>query len=756
MKTYLLTCFLSFALVTFAQRDREIIKEIDDLNSSALKHYHNNKIAESFDEFSQAKVLSDSIEDLYGSAVANFNLGNIYGLMQNQESAEACYQAMLKVSKRINDNSLIAKSYLSLGILYKDKKGLDNAISYLEKALKHTAINSNELRNEFDKEEIQKVLFRIRMNLAQAYLDSNQFEKSLIPLLRAKNDFNEVDEDFYALGYFNYVYGLYFLKQELYNNAELKLQKAIASLENNNGDKALMLLSNSYRELGKMYSKAGNSNEAYANLLMHNTYRDKYINAERVKQDIITKSKFLIEDYKFNADFADYKRLQQLEMTNEMKRINIIISVILFLLFVSLVTLFVSYISKRKLGNALKVRNKELQVATIQALKSSELKSKFISNVSHELRTPLYGVVGITSLLLNEKKNFSERDTKYLKSLKYSGDYLLNLVNDILQVNKMEAQKIELKNVSVNLESLTQRIVDSFDYRLQETNNKIKVQIDNEIPDYIKCDNVRLSQVLINLIGNSIKFTESGTIDLRIKLLNIEGNNIALRFEVEDNGIGIPKEKFKTIFDNFSQLSNESNINYQGTGLGLSITKNIVQLFKSKIELESEVGKGTKFSFNVDFEIDKENKAVLDLNKAKRIHVNSDKNYKVLIAEDNKINQIVTKNLLLKQNYSYDIVSNGLEAVEMMKTNRFDLVLMDINMPLMNGNEATKAIREFNNEIPIIALTAADIEEVRQDYKVIGYTDIITKPFDNYEFFQTIDTHIQNAKSCEVNLVIAS
>ena len=756
MKTYLLTCFLSFALVTFAQRDREIINEIDNLNASALKHFNNNRIAESFDEFSRSNVLSDSIEDSYGSAVANFNLGNIYGMMQNRESAESCFKAMLRASKTISDNNLIAKSYLSLGILYKSKGLIDESIHYLEEALKHTSIKNNHVRNDYEKTEIQKILFNIRINLAEVYLENNKFEKALIPLLRAKNDFTNNVLDSYSIGYFNYIYGLYFTRQELYDNAELKFQNAITLLENNNQDKALFLLSNSYKELSDINYKAGNNDLAYSNILMHNNYRDKYINEAKVKQDIIAKSKFLIEDYKFSADFADYKRLQQLEMTNKMKRINIIITVTLCLLFISLVTLFVSYISKRKLGNALKVRNMELEIATIKALKSSELKSKFISNVSHELRTPLYGVVGITSLLLNEKKNFSERDTKYLKSLKYSGDYLLNLVNDILQVNKMEAQKIELKNVSVNLKSLAQRIVDSFDYRLQESNNKIKVSIDEEVPEYIKVDKVRLSQVLINLIGNSIKFTDSGMIDLRIKLLNLSEQKASLRFEVEDNGKGIPEEKFKTIFDNFSQLGNESNTNYQGTGLGLSITKNIIQLFESKIELESEVGKGTKFSFNVDFEIDHESKSIVDINKPKSVNINSDNEYKILIAEDNKINQIVTKNLLAKQNYACEIVNNGVDAVEKMKSNNYDLILMDINMPIMNGDDATTAIREFNKEIPIIALTAADIEEVRQDYAAIGFDDIITKPFDNYEFFQMIATHIQNSKLCEVKLVIAS
>jgi len=399
----------------------------------------------------------------------------------------------------------------------------------------------------------------------------------------------------------------------------------------------------------------------------------------------------------------------------------------------------------------LKARNKQLEIAKNQAEKSSELKSNFISNVTHELRTPLYGVVGLTSLLL-KSNDLSTKDTKFLKSLKYSGDYLLNLVNDILQIGKIESQKIELKNVTVNIRVLLENIVNSFDYRLEETNNQVQVTIDKNIPEFIKCDNVRLSQVLINLIGNSIKFTENGKIDIRIKLINIEGDHVSLRFEVEDDGPGIPKEKQKIIFENFSQLDENSNTNYQGTGLGLPITKNIIELFDSNLEVESELEIGTTFGFELTFEIDREAKPKIKETKhVKGETISLTKKYKILVAEDNKINQIVTQNLLQRENYECVIAKNGLEALDAHRETNFDLILMDINMPVMNGNESTKSIRAFDKTTPIIALTAADIEQVKADYKLIGFDGIITKPFDNYEFFQTISQHIQRAKLLEEN-----
>ena len=429
---------------------------------------------------------------------------------------------------------------------------------------------------------------------------------------------------------------------------------------------------------------------------------------------------------------------------------NFIIAIAIFLCLISLLVMYRSYTSKRKIINALEIKNKQLETAIHLAEQSSKLKSNFISNVTHELRTPLYGVVGLTSLLL-KNNDLSAKDAKFLKSLKYSGDHLLHLINDVLQIEKIESKNIELKHVTVNIRLLLENLVNSFDYRLEESNNQIQISVDKSVPDFIKCDNVRLSQVLINLIGNSIKFTENGKIDIRIKLLNNEGDKVSLRFEVEDNGPGIPKEKQKMIFENFSQLDKNSNTNYQGTGLGLPITKNIIELFGSNLEIDSEIDFGTTFSFELTFDIDKEAKVEISKSKQSKQSkvevIGLNKKYKILVAEDNKINQIVTQNLLQREHYECVVVTNGLEALDAHKTVGFDLILMDVNMPIMNGKEATKAIREFDIKTPIIALTAADIEQVKVDYKNIGFDGIINKPFDNYEFFKTISEHIQRVNS---------
>ena len=216
---------------------------------------------------------------------------------------------------------------------------------------------------------------------------------------------------------------------------------------------------------------------------------------------------------------------------------------------------------------------------------------------------------------------------------------------------------------------------------------------------------------------------------------------------MEDSGLGIPKDKFESIFENFSQLDRNANMNYQGTGLGLSISKKIVELFGSQIELESEEGQGAKFSFNLTFDVDNEKQLAIENEQSNGKIVNINKKFNILIAEDNKINQVVTKNLLKRQNYSCDVVENGIDAVEYVKNKSLDLILMDINMPKMDGIEATEIIREFNANIPIIALTAADIDYVHENYSEIGFSGLLTKPFDNIEFFQMIETKIKEYKA---------
>jgi len=742
----LIICFYFFLNIVSGQSEKDIFNRVDSINSLALSHYKANDIVISFTLYNKSLRLSDSITDSYGSAVSNFNLGKIYEQMQEFDESKNCYIKMLESASKINDNFLIANSYLSLGKLYRNRNQLDLVVAYYKKALDFA--DNGEVRDHNDIDKKQQVLFDVAINLSDVYIEKEQLSNALKYLLRAKKSLENITApDNYSKGQLSYMYGSYYMVNETYNLANIKFKEAenhLRKCSKNLVDvKCNLLLSNVYKKISLSLVALDNKDEAYDILIKYNKVREQFFNEEKIKQNQISESKFSIENYIQLAESATTEKLVQQDIANRVKILNIGFVLVIAILLISSIFIYRNYLVKQEFNNVLAKRNEQLEIAKNEAEKSSELKSNFISNVTHELRTPLYGVVGLTSLLLNNN-DLSAKDSKYLKSLKYSGDYLLNLVNDILQIGKMDSEKVELKNVTVELKVLAENIIDSFQERLQETNNQFQIDIDDTIPQFIKADNVRLSQILINLIGNSVKFTENGKICLRIINENITDNEVALRFEIEDNGSGIAKAQHKKIFENFSQLHENTNINYQGTGLGLSIVKNLVELFNGNIELESEVGKGSTFSFNITFGIDKN--ALKDSLEKKNKVVAIKTGFKILVAEDNKINQIVTQNLLKKENFECQVVQNGQEAIDVFKENHFDLILMDINMPIMNGNEATKEIRKYNSKIPIIALTAADIEEVKNEYMHIGYNGIITKPFDNYEFFQMINSNIQESR----------
>jgi signal transduction histidine kinase/CheY-like chemotaxis protein len=747
MRNNLLICFLLFLNLGFSQSERELISQIDSINKAALNYYNINDMLHSIDSFNEAIKLSDSIDDSYGNVIANFTLGKIYSYIEEYNDAENCFQKMLAEAQQMNDNLLIAYSYLSLGEVYRNKKQISNVIPYFKNALIHAQKESVSDQNNFD--ELQNILFNIRMSLCAAYLDLEDPAEALLYLLRARKNLDNAPYSIYNEGLVGYMFGRYFVQKEMLLSANEKFKEAeniLKTHDQHEDYECNELLSKIFKAHSKSLAALDQPGEAYDLLLKHNIFRERVINEEKVKQENIAKSKFYNAEYKRVARMANNERFLQEQAANKMQRINIFISLGILLLLVSFFTLYKNFLSKQKLSTILKAHNKQLEVARDQAEKSSRLKSKFISNVTHELRTPLYGVVGLTSILL-KSRDISEKDSKFIRSLKFSGDYLLNLINDILQVGKIESGKVELQLTSVNLRLLIENIIDSFEYRSQESNNEIVISIDENLPEFIKCDNVRLSQVLINLIGNSIKFTQNGMVWLSIEVLEIVDENVRLRFVVKDNGTGIPKDQQERIFENFSQVNEKNHSQYQGTGLGLSIAKHLVGLFGSKIDLVSELGVGSEFSFNVSFEIDNDMKpetpANNDISSSLQVH----EKYKILVAEDNRINQIVTQNVLQKGNFDCEIVENGLEALHAVRDeNSYDLVLMDLNMPIMNGVEAVKEIRKINEHIPVIALTAADIEEVKKDYSNMGFNDIVTKPFDNFEFYQKITACIQQSQ----------
>ncbi|AWI25754.1 ATP-binding protein [Flavobacterium pallidum] len=391
----------------------------------------------------------------------------------------------------------------------------------------------------------------------------------------------------------------------------------------------------------------------------------------------------------------------------------------------------------RKQNNALlQEKNSELLLAKEKAERASTARSEFLSTVSHELRTPLNAITGITHLLIEEDPKPSQLD--YLNSLQFSGNYLLNYINEILEINRIESRNIEVEKIDFDVRELFTGIHQSMKEQAAKNKNEFTLQIDPDIPEMLIGDPTKLSQIFMNLINNAIKFTQQGKISVLLKLLKSENRKSTVYFEVSDTGIGIPADKQESVFESFSQGSIEINRKYGGTGLGLAIVRRLIIILGGNINLSSKIGQGTVFSFTLEFR-EGNIQPVTGQNFDDKDFISK----RILLVEDNKINQMITKRLLEKKQMCCEIVETGEEAVIIARQNRYDLILMDVHLPGINGTIATQQIRLFDSNTPIVALTAISLLENREMLLSYGMNEVITKPFEPDNFFAIIAEYVQ-------------
>ena len=494
--------------------------------------------------------------------------------------------------------------------------------------------------------------------------------------------------------------------------------------------------------LGRAYEK----NERYDLSLIHNRnlleIRDSIFTIEKARTAAKTADKIQFDFMNEEIRRQD-QRIEELnESANRSEITAILTSAFLTIISLLAVSLYRNNQIKLKTNDLLQTKNKELQAARDAAVQAMEAKTNFLSTVSHELRTPLYAVTGLTHLLMEENPN--ENQMEHLKSLKFSGDYLLNFINDILQINKIDADKLEPLNIEFSLKKVLTEVINSLQQSAKANKTKLILDYDEEIPGKLLSDPLKLSQIFMNLVGNAIKFTKNGEVVVIAKLRKKEEEDVTVYFEVRDTGIGISMEQQEHIFDSFEQGSVQINREYGGTGLGLTIVKSLLGLFDSKIQLESEPGKGSSFFFELDLK--SKDSLIDDLHfeiTQKEYDLNG---LNVLVVEDNKINQVITRKMLNKRGISCDIANNGTEAVEMAGKISYDGILMDIHMPGISGVEATIQIRKFDRETPIIALTAISLDDSLETFYAAGCNDVVTKPFKPEVFYQKIGENILEHK----------
>ncbi|MDP2162414.1 MAG: response regulator [Flavobacterium sp.] len=715
--------FLTSSLL-FSQEREVTKKEVRQLLHSADSCLYKSDYKNSF-TFSN-KALSFALEMKNDDLIArsyNTIAGNYEEIVEIDKALEY-YEKSLFHFERASNDTLKGAVFNNIGNIYfYRKKDFEKAIHYYNHAIEI----SEKLKNTYS-------IVLTKLNLTSLYFDANDFNKGIFHL-----DYVEKNKNYIRIidvqAYLHILLGkkFHFLKQ--YDEADFNFNEAIRIGETNNSK---IYLSDSYHDYSKFLFAIGKYEKAYVFLDKHQVLKNEIFDLEKIKSAKIIGMDIALDESKRELTAVNVENVLQ---SDNLKKTKIIISLILIFLVLMLFLLYILYrnnIFRKKMNEYLEKNNEELKIAKEKAEEASKLKTQFISTISHELRTPLYGVVGITNMLSDEHKELAE--SPHLNSLKFSARYLLSLVNDLLQINKIEENKVVLENLTMNIQDEISMVSNSLSFIASRNKNTLITHIDENIPDYLVGDKLRLSQIFMNLVSNALKFTQNGEVRINATLERKEGTICFIKFEVEDTGVGIAEKDISKIFDKFVQIDRKED-DYQGAGLGLSIVKKLVTLFNSEIFVESQEGKGTKFTFTIGFDADmgKVNEIINHI----KVDLSNDTVYRVLVVEDNKINQIVTRKIMEKNNFKTVIVDDGYAAMEALSKEHFDVVLMDINMPLINGFETTRLIRKKGITIPIIALTAFAQEEVSEEAISAGMNDVLIKPFEPSKLMYIIETLVK-------------
>ncbi|MBC7845358.1 MAG: response regulator [Flavobacterium sp.] len=724
----LLVLLNSFSTISFAQPKAPSKAEIKNIAKQAVKYLNEANFEKSISTAREVLHYATRIEDNYLTAVSYNIIAANLDEMSEFDRAIFYYNKGLSYANKTTNDTI--KNFINnnLGNVYCfEKKQYEKGILYYKKSLEYSQKEADTCQMVFTK-----------LNIAWAYFDIGEYKKGL-PYLEYTNKYYPKFGNESTIVVQNMLNGMYSSYKGENKKAEAYFLKAI-QLGKNNGSESD--LSYSHEEYSKFLLKNRDYKKAYENLVIFNKITEQLYNEDKLKKADVAGIHLELDEYKREVDKIEIEKNIQAQSLKQSRIIVVLFILAMIVLLLLMYSLYKNYSFKKKVNRDLTIANEELLIAKEKAEEASLLKTQFVSTMSHELRTPLYGVIGITNMLLDEHKELA--NSPHLSSLKFSARYLLSLVNDILHINKIEENRIVLESLTFNVLDEIEMVKNSLTFIAQNNNDKITIKVDPAIPEYLIGDKLRLSQILMNLVSNALKFTKNGNVTVIANLLKVENKSHFIEFQVEDNGIGIAAVDQDKIFEKFVQVGRSEN-DYQGTGLGLAIVKRLLTLFKSDISLESEIGKGTTFKFTIAFDHDPA--LTNEIIKNIKVDLSSSQIFRILVVEDNKINQTVTNRIIQKNNCSCIMVEDGFQAIEILNKEVFDVVLMDINMPLMNGFETTRKIRLKGIKTPIIALTAFAKDEIIEEAISAGMNDIMVKPFEPIKLFKVITDQINKTRN---------
>lgn len=671
-------------------------------------------------------------------SVALNNIGLLFYETKNFKEALQKFQESLDLRKKMDDSSFVAHSYNYLGNVYTKLKELDSAEKYYNLSLAlYKKINAIAEAG------------RVMMNIGKLYMEKSDKQKSIeyrqnaIELFIKNNKLYPAADAMTELAEFH--------KSD--NNISEAINHSLRAYSISTENKYSAIRQHALKLLSDLSLMKNDVNEAYNYLKIYDDLKDSI--AQQEAQRKIVNLEFSNELQRRDREMSSMKaenQLKELAIDNQ-KRRNTFLLIITIVIFVLLMVIFFAFrLQKRSLkilqdrNKVIDDNNKKIELSMImledakeEAERNARIKSEFLSIMSHELRTPMNAVLGMTQVIMEENPRKDQLEN--LETIKISAENLLSIINDILDYNRLESGKIFLDKKDFSLKMLMENLFKIFSFSIKQKGLVLNYTYDENLSECFIGDKIRIGEVLTNLIGNAIKFTDKGSINVDIKKIGIKANSSLIRFSVTDSGIGISQQNISNIFDSFTQEKTDTKRKYGGTGLGLSIVKKLLELMDGKIYVESKVGVGSKFYFEIELEnSDKKFEPVAEKTEAAPAKINLQK---ILIVEDNNVNQLVMKKMLKNTGIEIDIADNGRIGYERALTNKYDLIFMDLLMPEMDGYEATKEIRNFNKDIPIVALTADVMKGVEDKTREAGMNSYLTKPVKKDELLKVLQKYSQ-------------